>query len=316
MSTSGKYLAEEYRGRINRVMDHIERNLDRSFSLEELAAVANFSKFHFSRIFWAMTGETPFTFLNRIRMEKAASLLLMNPRESISEISYQCGFSNLPVFSRNFKAQFGMSASEWRDRNIGQTERNSRQSPGNINQAGLSNGDYFSRQYEPLKWKTNMELNKSVEVQELPKTTVAYVRHTGPYAGNEELFEKLYGDLFAWAGPRDLASQPGLKTFNIYHDDPEVTDEENLRLSVGLSVPPDTKVDGQIGKLDLDGGKYVIARFELGPMDYPKAWGWLFGEWFPASGFQPADGPCFEMCGEKTDNDLHVVDICVPVKPM
>jgi DNA gyrase inhibitor GyrI len=44
---------------------------------------------------------------------------------------------------------------------------------------------------------------------------------------------------------------------------------------------------------DLDEGKYVVARFELGPMDYEKAWGWLFGEWFPSSGFQPADGFIF-----------------------
>jgi AraC family transcriptional regulator len=51
-------------------------------------------------------------------------------------------------------------------------------------------------------------------------------------------------------------------------------------------------------------------------MDYEKAWGWLFGEWFLSSGFQPADGPCFEMCGDKVDDDLHKVDICVPVKPM
>ncbi len=161
-----------------------------------------------------------------------------------------------------------------------------------------------------------MELNKGVEVQELPRTTVAYVRHTGAYKGNEELFEKLYGELFKWAGPRGLASQEGLKTFNIYHDDPGVADEEKLRLSVGLSVPADTKVEGQIGKMDLDGGKYAIARFELGPMDYEKAWTWFFGEWFPSSGFQPADGPCFEMCGEKTNGGLHRVDICVPVKPM
>jgi AraC family transcriptional regulator len=61
-------------------MDHIERNMDRSFTLEELADIANFSKFHFSRIFWAITGETPFAFLMRIRMEKAAPLLLMNPK--------------------------------------------------------------------------------------------------------------------------------------------------------------------------------------------------------------------------------------------
>ena len=161
-----------------------------------------------------------------------------------------------------------------------------------------------------------MELNKSVEVKELPKTSVAYVRHTGPYAGNEKLFERLYGDLFAWAGPRNLASDPDLKVFNIYHDDPGVTDEEKLRLSVGLSVPPDTKVDGKIGKIDLEGGKYVIARFELTSRDYEKAWGWLFGEWFPSSGFQPADGPCFEMCGTEMDKEFHKVDICVPVKPV
>ena len=305
MTINNRYLAEEYRGRINRVMDHIERNMDRSFTLEELADIANFSKFHFSRIFWAMTGETPFGFLIRIRMEKAASLLLMNPKENISEIAYLCGYSNLSVFSRNFKSHFNLSASEWRrkfldnpdglesfHRNNHQTNRNPGQTDRKSHQAGLSAANYFSQQYEPLKWRTNMELNKGVEIKDFPKTTIAYVRHTGPYKGNEELFEKLYGELFAWAGPRDLANQPDLKTFNVYHDDPGVTDEEKLRLSVGLSVPPETKVDGQIGKMDLDGGKYVVARFELGPMDYEKAWGWLFGEWFPSSGFQPADGPC------------------------
>ncbi len=329
MGSNGKYLAEEYRGRINRVMDHIERNLEKSFSLEGMASVANFSKFHFSRIFWAMTGETPFEFLNRLRLEKAASMLLMNPRESISGIAFQCGFSSLPVFSRNFKAQFSMSASQWRSRfldhpgglaefysNMSQTNRNPGKTDSNNNKSGSSSVGYFSRQYEPLKWKTNMELNKSVEVRELPETTVAYVRHTGPYEGDEALFQRLYDELFAWAGPRDLAGRPDLKTFNIYHDDPSVTEKEKLRLSVGLNVPPDTKVDGKIGKMELDGGKYAVARFELNPQDYPKAWGWLFGEWLPASGFQPADGPCFEMCGDKIDGDLHVVDICVPVKPM
>jgi len=329
MSTNNRYLAEEYLGRINRVMDHIERNMDRAFTLEQLAEIANFSKFHFSRIFWAMTGETPFEFLMRIRMEKAASLLIMNPKESISEIAYICGYSSLPVFSRNFKACFNITASEWRQkyldnpaglsgfhRNNGQSNRNYNQIHRNSGQAESPTMGYFSQQYEPLKWRTNMEINKGVEIKEFPKTTIAYVRHTGPYKGDEKLFERLYGELFAWAGPRNLTNQPDLKTFNVYHDDPGVTEEKKLRLSVGLSVPPDTKVDGQIGKMDLDGGRYAVARFELGSMDYEKAWGWLFGEWLPKSGYQPADGPCFEMCGDKVDDDLHIVDICVPVKPL
>ena len=161
-----------------------------------------------------------------------------------------------------------------------------------------------------------MELNKGVEIQDFEKTTIAYVRHTGPYKGDEKLFERLYGELFAWAGPRGLASRPDLKTYNVYHDDPSVTDDEKLRISIGLNVEPNTSVDGKIGKMVLDEGKYAVARFELGPMDYEKAWTWLFGEWFPASGFQPADGTCFEMCGDKIEGGLHVVDICVPVQPM
>jgi AraC family transcriptional regulator len=126
----------------------------------------------------------------------------------------------------------------------------------------------------------------------------------------------LYGELFAWAGPRNLAGGPDVKTFNIYHDDPGVTEEDKLRMSVGLSVPPDTRVEGKIGKLDLEAGKYAVARFELSTQDYEKAWSWLFGEWFPASGYQPADGPCFEVCGTGMDKDKHEVDICVPVKPL
>jgi AraC family transcriptional regulator len=46
----------EYVARINRVMDHIERHLDARLSLDELAAVAGFSPFHFHRVFAAMVG--------------------------------------------------------------------------------------------------------------------------------------------------------------------------------------------------------------------------------------------------------------------
>jgi len=285
-------------------------------SLEELSSVANFSKFHFSRIFWGMTGETPFQFLARIRMEKAASLLIFNPKEPISEIAFQCGYSNLSVFSRNFKILFGISPTQWRHSNKSQTDRNHGQSLSNPGQTGKKSLVYLSDQYEPLKWRTNMELCKGVEVTELPKMTIAYVRHVGPYKGDEQLFEGLFNKLFAWAGPRGLLNQPGMKTVTVYHDDPEVTDEQNLRMSVGLPVPADTKVDGDIGKMDIEEGKYAVAGFELGGQDYQKAWSWLFGEWFPASGFQPDDGPSMEMCSDKTEDGKHVVDICVPVKPM
>jgi hypothetical protein len=108
------------------------------------------------------------------------------------------------VFSRNPKSHFNLSASEWRERflddseglatfqsNIHQTNRNPGQKESNQNQAVSSSSGYFSQQVEPLKWRTNMELNKGVKIKEFPNTTIACIRHTCPSKGNEELFENL-----------------------------------------------------------------------------------------------------------------------------
>lgn len=161
-----------------------------------------------------------------------------------------------------------------------------------------------------------MKTLKKVEVKELPKMTVAYLRHIGPYAGDEKLFEKLWNKLFNWAGPRGLIGGQGFNSLIIYHDDPNVTVEDKLRMSVCITVPPSTKVDGEIGKMELDAANYLIARFEVTAEGFAQAWQWVYGEWFPASGYQPDDKPCFEMYPEEPKNGIFIVDICVPVKPL
>ena len=83
-----KYLRQEYISRINRVIDYVEANIDQDLSLASLAKVANFSQFHFHRIFRAMVGETLNGFSQRIRLEKAAARLWDHPKESITEIAF------------------------------------------------------------------------------------------------------------------------------------------------------------------------------------------------------------------------------------
>lgn len=308
-----EHLISEYKSRINRVYDYIEQNIHKTLTLEELASIANFSKFHFTRIFWAMTGETPFQFITRFRLERAANLLVYNRKESIFGIALKCGFSDISVFSRNFKAYFGISASEWRRK---KQYSNINQQRHNKSQRAPDTSMYFCRETNTIKWSSTMKLNQSVEVKNLPKMTVAYIRHTGPYKGDEKLFERLFNQLFAWAGPRELMQQPDMKMLVIYHDDPSVTEEKNLRMSVCMTIPEDTKVDGEIGKMTIDGGKYAVARFMLTSKDYEQAWSWLYGTWFPSSGYQPDDGPCFEMYTEEAKDGETKVDICIPVKPL
>jgi len=158
-----------------------------------------------------------------------------------------------------------------------------------------------------------------VNVEDWPDMPVAYVRHVGPYKGDAELFGRLYGKLMGWAGPRDLLKDPDMKMFNVYHDNPEITDAENLRISICLTIPAGTAVDGEIGKMIIAGGRYAVGRFEIDVDQYQAAWNTMYSGWLPESGYQPADGPCMEQSlnnPAEHPEGKHIINICIPVKPL
>jgi AraC family transcriptional regulator len=76
--------------------------------------VAAFSPFHFHRVFFALTGEAPFAYIHRQRIEKAAGVLAASAAASVLEVALDHGFSSAATFARAFRARFGMSAREWR----------------------------------------------------------------------------------------------------------------------------------------------------------------------------------------------------------
>ncbi|MCO6477812.1 MAG: AraC family transcriptional regulator [Phaeodactylibacter sp.] len=322
-----KYLREEYQSRINTVLDYIEYNLDGELTLERLAGLANFSPFHFHRIFRAMVGEPLNQFIQRIRVEKAAMLLVAQPKRSITEIALDCGFSGPATFARSFREAFGMSASQWRSGG-GAAYRKERKSKSKIGKtdgkpgkAAESSTYYIADEFNNQKWKIMIsnKIKAKVEVREFPEMHVAYVRHVGPYQGNEKLFEELFGKVMKWAGPRGLLQFPKTMMLSVYHDNPDVTDDEKLRLTVGITVPEDTEVEGEVGKMALPAGKYAVARFELLSDEYQEAWDAVYGQWLPDSGYQPADSPCFELYHndpKQHPEGKHIVDICIPVKPL
>ncbi len=324
-----KYLLEEYTARINRALDYIDANLGSKLTLRELADVANFSRFHFHRIFAAVRGETLNNYIQRVRIEKSASLLINNPKLSITEIALDCGFSGSAAFARSFKEMFGMSASEWRRQipasksNICKSKSNFQQKRGKKRKEFQISSVYFDSVTKNQKWRITMENEKKitteVTVEKWPDIPVVYVRHVGPYKGDSGLFENLYSKLMSWAGPRGLLQNPGMRMFNMYHDNPEITDDDKLRLSVCLTAPAHTKVDGEIGKTVISGGKYAVGRFEIDVNQYQDAWDAMWGGWLPQSGYQPADGACLEEClnnpAEHPENK-HIIHICIPVKPL
>ncbi len=326
----------EYAARINRVQDHIDAHLTEDLALAELARVASFSPYHFHRVFAAMVGETLGRYIQRLRLEKAASWLLYHPRKSVTEVALDCGFSSSATFARAFRAAFGMSASQWRQsrggrrnggdavgRNLGKADRNGGEALRSEGKEALIVSAYLDPNRGKPRWRIEMKgksnLRAEVEVKEMPELWVAYLRHVGPYQGDEQLFRGLWERMCKWAVPRGLFNPPETQTLTVYHDDPEITAEEKLRLDVCISVPEDIEVDGEIGKMKLPGGPYAVAHFEIRADQYGEAWNAVFGGWLPESGYQPDDRPCLELCHNNPDEHpegKHIVDICVPVKPL
>jgi len=320
-------LRAEYVGRINRVLDYIETHLDGDLSLATLAHIANFSEFHFHRIFKGVMGETLNQFIQRRRVEKAAGFLIGNPVKPVTEIALDCGFSGSAAFARAFKDAFGVSASQYRktggplQSKVGKTHSN----PGEPEGKGWKDFGPFSHTIDLTNgiqiWRCAMSNKREVtiEVKELPEMPIAYVRHIGAYKGNSALFERLFGKLCGWAGPRGLIRPPQTQFLCVYYDDPDVTEDDRLRVDVAMTVPKDTQVDGEVGKNIIPAGKYAVGRFELLSHEFEEAWGGIMGGWLPQSGYQCDDRPCVEIY--RNDPKQHpegrcIVDICVPVKPL
>ncbi|MEW9125238.1 MAG: AraC family transcriptional regulator [Thermotaleaceae bacterium] len=114
-----------YTEQINKVQDYIENHLDEPLTIKDLSLIANFSEYHFQRIYGYMTGESLYGFIKRIRLEKAAYMLLSNKDRPIINIAMAVGFSNQASFAKAFKSKYGVSSSSYRREN------------GNVNEKGL-----------------------------------------------------------------------------------------------------------------------------------------------------------------------------------
>lgn len=91
----------------------IEANLYEPLDLKRLAAMTNNSLASFKRKFNKMYNNSPAKYIRQKKLERGKALLARS-QNSISEICYECGFSNPSSFSRMFKAEYNISASEYR----------------------------------------------------------------------------------------------------------------------------------------------------------------------------------------------------------
>ncbi|MBD5517262.1 MAG: helix-turn-helix transcriptional regulator [Lachnospiraceae bacterium] len=111
-TVSGK--PKEHTEKLMTVCSYIHDHCTEDLCLDEVAALAGFSKYHFSRLFKDFTGVSFYKYLNKKRMEHAEKLLA-DPSLSITEVALQSGFSSLSAFIRMFKLIKECTPTEFRN---------------------------------------------------------------------------------------------------------------------------------------------------------------------------------------------------------
>lgn len=98
---------------VRRCVALLESDLAWAWTLTGLAKEVHLEPSYLGRMFRLHVGQPPFEYLNRRRLEQAATLLL-STRLSISEIALACGLESPTYFARRFRTHFGCSAGQFR----------------------------------------------------------------------------------------------------------------------------------------------------------------------------------------------------------
>jgi AraC family transcriptional regulator len=99
--------------RIRRAIELMHAHLDHELPLEEIAAAAYLSPFHFARLFKKLTGASPHAYLATLRATRAQTLLAETDL-SISEVSVRVGYSSSSHFTKAFRQATGLTPRAFR----------------------------------------------------------------------------------------------------------------------------------------------------------------------------------------------------------
>lgn len=97
------------------IFNYVRENYSKPITLEKVSIIAHMSPFAFSRYFKKYAGSGFVEYLNKVRMNKAGHLL-RETKYQVHEIAYQCGFSSISNFNKQFRRTEGLAPRDYRAR--------------------------------------------------------------------------------------------------------------------------------------------------------------------------------------------------------
>ena len=253
----------DYRKRLERVYEAIHADPAATPSLDAMAELAGMSRFHFHRVFAAMTGETLAEAVRRIRLNGAAHALVQSSRP-VAEVGRGHGYPNAASFSRAFRAAYGLTPAEFRKR-----------------------GQALPAHLRSMRKGDSMF---PVTLQHEEPRRLIGLTHIGPYIQINRTYARLGTELATrglWPRVRSMAA--------IYFDDPLYTPADTLTSFAGVIVGADVPCAPPLEERAVAGGRHAVMSFTGPYTGLAAAYDWFFGPWLAESGEALRDAPSWEL---------------------
>ncbi|MDA9501395.1 AraC family transcriptional regulator [Bradyrhizobium sp. CCBAU 11357] len=264
---------QNYRKRMRRVLEHIDRHLDDDLNLESLSGVAAFSKFHFHRQFTATFGLSVHCYVQLARLKRASHQLAYTDAQSVTDIAMEASYEAPDAFARAFRQRLGQSPSSFRN------------SP---------DWEPWLAALRPLHFARSKLMQRTfttddVTIRDVPATRVAIMEHRGDPATLPATIQRF----IAWRKAAGLHPSTN-PTFNIWRS--ERRPARPADYSVDLCVGTDRSLPGcgegiKAGKIP--GGRCAVLRVVGYTDNLEPAALYLYRDWLPASGEEARDFPIY-----------------------
>jgi AraC family transcriptional regulator len=264
---------ENYRLRMVRVLTHIDEHAGSALTLESLAEVAAFSKFHFHRQFSALFGVSVHHYVHLVRMKRAADRLAYRQSDKVTDIGLDAGFEAPEAFSRSFKLLLGVSPSAFRKK---------------------PDWRAWQKAFSPFHQIRSKHVKShftadQVKIVTIPTIPMAYMEHLG----DPSLVGSTIQRFIAWRKTHHLHPSRHA-TYNIFHTDPLTTPASEGRLDVCVATGAtyhDEVQDIKVGQIA--GGRCAVLRLVGNSHDLEPGFTFLYRTWLPDSGEEMRDFPPF-----------------------
>jgi AraC family transcriptional regulator len=307
-------IKSEYRESVLKALHYINQNLTSNLSLEILASIANYSPFHFQKIFSEAINESPKQYIMRLRLEKAAHFLKIYPNLPVVEIGTGCGFSSPSIFSRAFRNYYGVTAESFREMSSNDIALISRLNKKGKDQYVIKESNFWTtRINNPLEKIDNISISPSPVIKKFQSIKIACVQTT---LSHQESISFAFKSLMQWAIPNNLASADA-KYIGIWLDAPFYTSLDKCRYLAGIEIQDEIKSKRGIDIITLNEGKYatfsMVGNMES-TVNHIIA---LNHKYLDEMGFDIAEIICYEFFDECPANKPYEKinkNILVPVK--